>query len=80
VEAVGSMAVRLGWRCAEAETEDELRWRERDWAGWLGPARVGSSGSCVVWGFVEDDDMDVVEATEEEWARRAESSRVSLFT
>jgi hypothetical protein len=46
----------------------------------LGPARVGSSGSCVVWGFVEDDDMDVVEATEEEWARRAESSRVSLFT
>lgn len=79
VEAVGSMAVRLGGRC-DADTELELRCLLLLWAGWLGPASEERSRRPAVWGLVELEEMLVVLATEELWARRAESSRVRRLT
>jgi hypothetical protein len=76
-----SIPTRLACRC---ETELELLCRVellRLCAGWLGPVSVGSEGSRIEGcGFVELEDILVVLATEEEWARRADSSRVRRFT
>ena len=57
------------------ETLEELRWR-RDAVGCIGPVAASA------WAMDESAalDMDVVEATDAEWARRAESSRVRRLT
>jgi hypothetical protein len=62
-----------------------LRWGLLD-VGCVGPFAsgracvmlAGSRGSSMKVGTVEA--VDAVEATEAEWARKADSSRVSLFT
>jgi hypothetical protein len=78
VLAVSSMVPEtLGWRC-EAEREELLRCRVRRGTGAC--ESLGSAGSWYPALEVEVEDMDVVLATEELCARRADSSRVSLLT
>jgi hypothetical protein len=57
------------------ETEDELRCR-REGVGWTDPECDVSLGSRRAFEVAEE----AVDATEAEWARRAESSRVKRFT